>query len=206
MSSFAISSRHCWSLAIAPSSTRSIFVRSLTNELLNAAGLFQQAAELAGQDPLITLRARFGLGRTVLVGVENQLPGWNQADAENHFTAIVTAYNKEHSPLLAWPAASAHAYLGRLAGTMGEWKTMASECRAGIDILEDLPDQETARPWIAIYLSWAAYADQRSNNSETAGQTYRRAIELGQQAGIDPEKLQSWQSELDQLEKGTPPK
>jgi tetratricopeptide (TPR) repeat protein len=171
--------------------------------LQEAAQMFSQARVLAGDDQVTAAKADYGLGRAHLVGFENGFPGWSQDEAKKDFERVLSAYDDGNQTLLAWNAAHANAYLGRLAGWEGDWTQMYTLCRQAILMLRDLPGQAPAL-WAARYWEYAGDAEIKRGDPGSASSAYRQAIALGSENGAESQELERWQNKLNQLETGTP--
>lgn len=172
-------------------------------KLLEAAGWYSDSLEASDQPASahISVKAVYGLGQVYLAGYESRVPGWSREQAGTFFEQVIAAYDDKRTPDLMWFAGHAHAYLGRLAGLEENWPEMSSKCHKAIDLLDAIP-HNPAKASIARYWAWMAFAEEKRNRLDAARDAYRQAIQEGAGA-VGREELDSWQAELDRLEKGT---
>jgi hypothetical protein len=173
-------------------------------KLIEARGWY--SASLGAPDQptsaYVPARAYYGLGQVYLKGYEHRLPDWSSDKARRNLERVVAAYEQERAPDLIWFAGRAHALLGWLAGDGQDWAGMSAAYRQAIELLNTLPGR-SQQSTIARYWSWVAFAEERDEHVEATLEAYWQAIQIGQ--GVVPrEQLESWQNELDRLEKGAP--
>jgi hypothetical protein len=77
-----------------------------------------------------------------------------------------------------------------------------ARCREAISLLEDVP-QDLGRASVAESWALIAFAEQKRGRPDDARDAYRQAIDEGIRV-VSPQKLDNWQAELDDLEKGMP--
>jgi tetratricopeptide (TPR) repeat protein len=155
-------------------------------------------------------KAAYGLGQLYLLGRWRQLPGWSGEQAQAFFDQVLDAYRqKDPPPDLGWLAGHAECLSGYLAGLNGDWQTMSSRCRTGIDILDKLPG-DPPRRWLAVYWSWIGYAEEQRQAFEAARNAYNKAIEFrqallrsDQEAAADPDLI-CWKATIDRLQTPNP--
>ncbi len=155
-------------------------------------------------------KAAYGLGQLYLLGRWRQLPGWSGEQAQVFFDQVLTAYQqKDPPPDLGWLAGHAECLSGYLAGLNGDWQTMSSRCRKGIDILDKLPG-DPPRRWLAEYWSWIGSAEEQQQAFEAARNAYDKAIGFrqalfrsDQEAATDPDLI-CWKATVDRLRMPNP--
>jgi hypothetical protein len=119
------------------------------------------------------------LGLIHLSGYEQRLPGWSADQARLNFTQVISAYEANPSPDLAWLAGHAYCELGYLAGLVeSDWSDMSMKCHKAIDVLKSMPENPPLN-WIARYWSWIGRAEKNGQNIEAAKDAYREAVNNG---------------------------
>jgi hypothetical protein len=134
------------------------------------------------------------------------LLGWSADQARSNFTQVISAYEANPSPDLAWLAGHAYCERGYLAGLEnGDWPTMSTQCHKAVDVLKSMPGNPPLN-WIARYWSWIGRAEKNGQHIEAAKNAYREAVKIGKglvgssQHAVSAEELAEWQAALDQLE------
>lgn len=154
----------------------------------------------------IPTKAAYGLGQAYLLGYEFHVIDGSKELAQKYYRQVIEEYQSEQVLDLAWPAAHAHAGLGRLASRESDWATMSDEYRLAIDVLKKMQSAGDPRPsdplnlWIARFWSNAGFAELQRNDLERAQDYYSRAIEIGSET-VSKEEMDKWQENLDLIKK-----
>jgi tetratricopeptide (TPR) repeat protein len=177
-------------------------------KLIEAYSWYSRSLSSTDQLPAsnVPIKAALGLGQIHLAGYTNQLLGWSADQARSNFTQVISAYEANPSPDLAWLAGHAYCELGYLAGLEnGDWPTMSTQCHKAVDVLKSMPGNPPLN-WIARYWSWIGRAEKNGQHIEAAKNAYREAVKIGKglvgssQHAVSAEELAEWQAALDQLE------
>ena len=157
----------------------------LDNEkLLEAYSWYSRSLSSPDQLPAaqVPIKAAFGLGQIHLAGYGQQLPGWSADQARLNFTRVISAYEANPSPDLAWFAGHAYCELGYLAVLENsDWSDMSAQCRKAIEVLKAMPGNPPLN-WVARYWSWIGHAEKNRQRIDAAKNAYREAYQDWQRA------------------------